>query len=197
MTKFNINTEKLKKLNNTDNFSFPKYTTQIINIANQNAGATRPKNVGQLSELFPLYLKETAEHSVATWRDWYIGQNPEVVDIATDKIMEQIEAFKIAIQKIDRQMVKNWTEDLLVNKTYDGNANQIAILTEIANREGSSYVPSTPEEEAKGIDGWINGKAYSVKPDTYKSKDMLPEEFADEVRMVYYTKKKSGISVEY
>jgi len=31
--------------------SFPKYTTQIINIANQNAQGTRPKVVGQMSEL--------------------------------------------------------------------------------------------------------------------------------------------------
>jgi len=30
---------------------FPKYTTQLINLANQNAQGTRPKVVGQLSEL--------------------------------------------------------------------------------------------------------------------------------------------------
>ena len=30
---------------------FPKYTTQLINLANQNAGGTRPRVVGQMSEL--------------------------------------------------------------------------------------------------------------------------------------------------
>ncbi len=30
---------------------FPKYTTQLINIANQNAQGTRPAVVGQLSDL--------------------------------------------------------------------------------------------------------------------------------------------------
>ncbi|MEM3112973.1 MAG: MjaI family restriction endonuclease [Candidatus Pacearchaeota archaeon] len=30
---------------------FPKYTAQIINLANQNAQGTRPRVVGQLSEL--------------------------------------------------------------------------------------------------------------------------------------------------
>jgi len=29
---------------------FPKYTTQLINLANQNAAGTRPKVVGQMSE---------------------------------------------------------------------------------------------------------------------------------------------------
>ncbi len=31
--------------------NFPKYTTQLINLANQNAGGTRPKVVGQMSDL--------------------------------------------------------------------------------------------------------------------------------------------------
>ena len=30
---------------------FPKYTTQIINLANQNAQGTRPNVVGQLSDM--------------------------------------------------------------------------------------------------------------------------------------------------
>ena len=30
---------------------FPKYTSQIINLANQNAQGTRPRVVGQLTEL--------------------------------------------------------------------------------------------------------------------------------------------------
>lgn len=34
---------------------FPQYTSQLINWANQNAQGTRPKVVGQMSELFPAY----------------------------------------------------------------------------------------------------------------------------------------------
>lgn len=195
MTNFNINTEKLKKLNKTNTFSFPKYTTQIINIANQNAGATKPGKIGQLSELFPAYLAETPETSVDTWYSWYLNEHPDAIDNAADKIMEHIELLKNAMSKIDRNMVRNWTEDLIINKTYDGCCVQVAILTEIAERMGAVYVPSTPEDEAKGIDGWINGIPYSVKPDTYKSKNMLPEVI--DVHMVYYTKKKNGITVEY
>lgn len=37
--------------------TFPKYTTSIINLANRTAQATRPKNIGQLSELFPEFQK--------------------------------------------------------------------------------------------------------------------------------------------
>jgi hypothetical protein len=46
---------------------FPKYTTQIINLANQNAQGTRPKVVGQMSELIEQCPKGTYEE----WVKWY------------------------------------------------------------------------------------------------------------------------------
>ena len=52
MPKFKISNDYISKCNDTDVPQYPKYTTQVINLANQNAGGTRPRNVGQLSELF-------------------------------------------------------------------------------------------------------------------------------------------------
>ena len=44
---------------------FPKYTTQIINLANQNSQGTRPKVVGQLSEL----IKECPGKTYLNWKN--------------------------------------------------------------------------------------------------------------------------------
>ena len=51
--KFTIKNEEISKINGVESAEFPKYTSQLINWANQNAQGTRPKVVGQLSELFP------------------------------------------------------------------------------------------------------------------------------------------------
>ena len=40
-----------------EQISFPKYTTQIINLADQNAQGTRPRVVGQMSELIKQFTK--------------------------------------------------------------------------------------------------------------------------------------------
>lgn len=48
-----IRNEEIQDLNDCEQTEFPKYTSQLINWANQNAQGTRPKVVGQLSELFP------------------------------------------------------------------------------------------------------------------------------------------------
>ena len=40
---------------------FPKYVTQILNLANQNAGGTRPRVVGQMSELIQQFPGDSFE----------------------------------------------------------------------------------------------------------------------------------------
>ena len=48
---------------------FPKYTTQIINLAGQNSGATRPKVVGQMSDL-------TVESDARSLDEWGGSTDP-------------------------------------------------------------------------------------------------------------------------
>jgi len=43
-----IKNEEIKRLMEIKNPDFPKYSTQLLNLANQNAQATRPKIVGKL-----------------------------------------------------------------------------------------------------------------------------------------------------
>ena len=57
---------------------FPKYTTQIINLANQNSGGTRPKVVGQMSEL----IKEFPGNNYLDWVNWYQKQMPNAIEDA-------------------------------------------------------------------------------------------------------------------
>lgn len=92
--------------------------------------------------------------------------------------------------------MRAWSEritDLVINKTFAGMKFQGAILRHLADLRGQPWKLATPDEEAQGIDGFIGGSPVSVKPTTYKSKQMLPEEIA--VEMVYCEKAKDGIKV--
>ena len=48
--------------------------------------------------------------------------------------------------------------------------------------------------EARGIDGYIGEIPVSIKPTTYKSKNMLQEKIDSTI--IYYDKVKDGIKVE-
>lgn len=47
--------------------ALPKYVGQLLNLANQNAGGTRPKVVGQMSEL----VQACPGRTLAEWETWY------------------------------------------------------------------------------------------------------------------------------
>ncbi|MBS3076148.1 MjaI family restriction endonuclease [Candidatus Pacearchaeota archaeon] len=169
---------------------FPKYTTQIINLANQNSQGTRPKVVGQLSDL----IQKCPHKEYEKWQKWYLEQQPEAIDNATDKIFEMIKNFKESINKIDKEMVRKWVKDLVIDKTFIGLKFQEAILKRVAKLKNTNYKLSTPQEESKGIDGFIGNIPVSIKPITYKTKNMLREKI--EVKFIFYEKKKDGINVD-
>ena len=169
---------------------FPKYTTQLMNLANQNSQATRPRNVGQMTEL----IKEFPGKSFEEWVKWYQERYPNAIDDAADKIISMVNNFNEAFPKIDRTMVKAWVEDLVLIKTYTGLRFQEAILRKLSEIKGCDYRLADPYEESQGIDGFVGEEAYSVKPSTYESKPYLSESI--EVKMIFYEKKKDGVVFE-
>ena len=194
MKQYTIPNEKIKIFNKTVEYDFPKYTSQLINWANQNAQATRPKAVGQMSELIQTFMKESDNLTINGWAEWYNDKYPSAIDEATDKIYAQMLNLKKAIKLIDRDMIKEWVIDLIVNKTFNGLCVQNSILAYLAEISKQKYRLSLPDEESKGIDGFVGDIAYSMKPMTYKIMDRLRENI--DAKMIYYEKIKKGMKIE-
>lgn len=192
--KLTITNEELQGLNGAESVTFPKYTSQLINWANQNAQGTRPKVVGQLSDLFPEFQSSANNITLEDWEQWYIERYPNAIENATDKIYTQVENLKNAIQLIDKNMVMQWVKDLVITKTFNGLYVQKAILAKLALVSGKKYRLANPNEEAKGIDGFVGDTPYSIKPETYRTMNRLSEII--EVKMIYYTKTKTGLKIE-
>ena len=191
---YTLKNENIVAYNESSKFDFPKYTSQLINWANQNAQGTRPVVVGQMSELFPEFVATGEEITIENWRKWYTEKYPDAFDKATDKIFAQVQNLRNAIPLIDRKMVMRWVENLVINKTFNGMYVQKAILASLAERKGTTFRLATPVEESIGIDGYVGDTPYSVKPDTYKTMGRLSE--AIDVKVIYYTKTKTGFKIE-
>ena len=50
MAKSKVKIQEVSQVNGTQKIELPKYSSQIINLANGYAKATKPANVGQVSE---------------------------------------------------------------------------------------------------------------------------------------------------
>ena len=167
-------------------YDFPKYSTQIINLANQNSQATRPKVVGQMSDL----IQECPHRSYEGWKKWYLEKYPDAINDATDKAYEGVKNLQNAAQLIDKEMVRAWITDLVITKTAEGLIFQECILEYIAKKEGKNYRLANPEEESKGIDGFIGDKPVQIKSTSYDTKRALPEEIMCDI--IYYDKGSKG-----
>jgi len=189
--KIKLTNEEIRSYLNIETPEFPKYVTQILNLANQNAQGTRPKVVGQMSDLIQQFTGKT----LPEWEAWYLNKHPEAVKTATEKILDMAENFKNVMNKIDREMIRRWVKDLVIVKTFLGLRFQEAVLKKGAEIKGVSWRLANPAEESQGIDGFIGDIPTSIKPDTYKIKKSLSEEIS--VKVIYYKKVKNGIEVDY
>lgn len=191
MATIKITNREIARLLDEEPASFEKYIAPILNLANQFAQGTRPKIVGQMSDI----IQQFRGSSMQEWEEWYLKEHPEAIQNATQRILDKVMTLKEAIAKIDRPTVERWVRDLVVVKTYIGLRFQEAILKKISDLLETSYSISSADDEGRGIDGFIGGKAVSIKPDTYKHMKSLPEGI--DCRMIYYSKTKEGISVDY
>ena len=189
-TQLRISNEEIKSLIGIESFEFPKYSTQILNLANYNAQGTRPAVVGQMSEL----IQEFSGKSIKEWEKWYLKRHPDAIEKATEKITEMVENFKVVINQIDKELILNWVKDLVIIKTFIGLKFQEAILSKVANLFNTTYRLSSPEDESKGIDGYIDELPISIKPVTYKLKKSLNEKI--NVKLIYYEKVKAGLKID-
>jgi len=186
-----ITVEEIRKYLDIETPEFPKYVAPLINLANQFAQGTRPKVVGQLSEL----IQEFEGKTLPEWEEWYKKKKPDAIRNATEKIFLKLKEFKNTIDKIDRDTVEQCVRDLVIVKTFIGLRFQEAILKKGAKIKGTSYRLAEPEEESKGIDGYIGDIPVSIKPHTYKAKASLREQI--EVKIIYYKKISDGMEVDY
>jgi len=180
--KVKITIEEIRKYLDIETPEFSKYVAPLINLANQYAQGTRPRVVGQMSEL----IQEFEGKRLSEWEKWYLKKKPDAIKNATEKIFQKLKELKNSLNKIDQTMVEQWVRDLVIVKTFAGLRFQEAILKKGAELKGTNYRLAESDEESKGIDGYIGDMPVSIKPDTYEMKAALPEHIA--IKIVYYRK---------
>lgn len=173
---------------------FDKYVPQLINLANQISQATRPNNIGNISEMFKEFKRKNKNGKLDDWEKYYRSKQKDSIEVATKKISNYINKLSESLNSINETVVKDWVEDLIFEKTYSGLNIQEIIIKKIAQMNNATYRLSNRKEEAKGIDGYINEKPVSIKPTSYDIKH-LQEDI--DVKIIRYKKKNNKLIIYY
>ena len=140
---------------------WPKYYTQFLNIACQNAKATSPKNVGSVKEAFTEMRKEGIRGTLFNWIKFYnkkYGEDKLVA--AADKLYAMLQ--KMEIKHISPEMCGDYIKEIVYNKTQMGLGGEERAVIAVAGYYNLKYKFSTQQEESKGIDAWLIGKNKDV-----------------------------------
>ena len=188
--KFTLTNDEIRELSGFKKLELQKYASFFINWANRWSQGTRPKVVGQMTDLIQDFSGRTKDE----WKEWYLEQYPDAIEKSTIIIEGMIENFKDSLNKIDRDIIREWVKDFVFVKTFIGLKFQEAILIKASKILNKKYRLSTPEEESKGIDGFLDNIPISIKPDTYKTQVGMREKI--EATLIFYNKDDNGINVD-
>lgn len=189
--KVKVSNQEIREYLDIETPDFPKYVAPLLNLVNKYAQGTRPRIVGQMTEL----IQQFSGKSLPEWEKWYLEEKPNAIAEATEKVWQKLKEIKNVMDKIDSSMVEMWIRDLVVVKTFVGLRFQEAILKKGADFKGCDFRFSKPVEESRGIDGFIGNIPVSIKPQTYQAKSSLPESIG--VKIIYYNKVKDGIEIDF
>lgn len=171
--------------------TLPTYVSSILNLANRYAGGTRPKVVGQMSEL----IKQFEGRTLDEWAVWYQERYPDAIAKAVRLIRNKLSDFRRTIDNITDEMITLWVEDLVLVKTFIGLRFHEVILKKVAEVAGLKYSLALPEQEARGIDGLIGDREVSIKPISWKEQ-VIHRDHLQGV-LIFYRKTEKGIEIEF
>ena len=143
--------------------TWPKYSTQLMNIASQNCKATSPKNVGSMKELWLQMRHAGIRGTLENWTNFYNQQKgQDTLTIAGQKIYDML--IKMSIHNITIDMAIEYVKEVVYNKTQMGLGGEEMAVQVVADYYNAPYKFSTAEEETAGIDAWIGDYPVQVKP---------------------------------
>lgn len=142
---------------------WPKYTTQLLNIAGQNCKAFDVKKVGSAKETWLEMRGQGIPGTLENWTNFYMSK-PFASNIPgqAQKLFEMIQ--KMQIGSVTYDMCEDYIKEVIFNKTHMGMGGEEMALQAVAAYYEVDLRFSNAEEEAQGIDGWIGDKPAQVKP---------------------------------
>lgn len=148
--------------------TYEKYLEKLFRIFKDDARATRPDVVGQLTDLLEQSSADTYSEWEEFYRNTYLDKNPNAIQNSVDMIIEYLGGtINKRIKNISRDDVKEWIQMLLYYRSPTGMFYEKSILKYIADEYNMEYTNSSSKEEVKSIDGYIGKKEVQVKPQSY------------------------------
>lgn len=170
--------------------AWPKYATQLMNIAAQNCKATAPKNIGSCKEAWMQMREQHIPGTLENWTAFYNQLHGEAKLIAAGKNIHAM-LTKMGITWITQDMAIDYAKEIAYNKTHMGLGGEEMAVQVVAKYFDQPLRFSTAAEESQGTDAWIGGRPVQVKPNDSVFKAHVHNHASTDTHLIitYETKK--------
>lgn len=200
-------------LNNTLSF-FEKVGPMawFFNATMTKTGANRTNVLGSLKAIHKEFenecMKKGIEPSTTEWAKFYNEKYHGIQNMteSIEKMMKSITEVYLALQPMIQNetlydFVKNYVKQVVYSDTHTGFHTEALIMKDLAKRYNTeNFRLSTQSEERKGIDFFIDGQPYQVKPESFRMGSKTAQ-YGSPVGgiLIYYRLKETlkGTSIEY
>lgn len=189
--KLRISAEEREKIVRGFREEFPKYTTQLLNLANQNAQSTRPEYVGKMKDIIKEFESDIPEGEYDDWVEFYTSEyeGDEKLNESADRLYEMVQNMREAMDRIDEDMAERYVKQLVLYKTYIGkNADIDEVIFKKLEQVYSTEVERTPES-------WMAGYVEDI-PVVFQSLDSQFEENQNAVIIYYRVESDNSIIID-
>lgn len=170
---------------------WPRYATQLLNIAGQNAQCFSAKKIGSMKEQWLEFIETGVPDTLENWEKFYTDKNgTDGIKWAAEKLFDK--AVKdMRIPWLDKELCADYVKEVIFNKTHFGMGGESSAIKAAAKYFELPFRFSTAEEESQGIDGWIGDKPVQVKPqDSFKVGHVFNKADVAKTLVLTYEKKK-------
>jgi hypothetical protein len=176
--------------------TWPKYKTQLLNIACQNAKAFDANRVGSMKELWLEFVDTGVPDTLENWETFYTNRwGVTGLAEAGSKLKEMVD--KMELGDIDLDMCNDYIKEVVFNKTHFGMGGESTAIIVTAEHFNLPYRFSNAIEESQGIDGFIGEYPVQVKPaDSNYKAHVRNHADVDKTLVIRYEKKKQVCFVE-
>ncbi len=217
---YEIDKDKRKKLKNKikkagvadELYPLPKYAAQIFNIISNTGQATRPKVVGQMSEIIPNFINNFYDEKgvypdYKDWEQFYLREYVSNYEDGFSKLKEYVSKYEHAMKQIlnNEELAKVWYNKFIFYQNFEGFEFEKIVFEFIKENYGFGKKPfiirnSTKKEESKNIDFVVANSTndrkllFNSKPSTYSIEAKFTN-ISNEIIIVRYIKDKISDNV--
>lgn len=140
---------------------FPKYTGQLLNLANQTAKSTRQSLVGDMNSLLDEFEENHPNGTFEEWKEFYLNEHDGKEKLAESaaELFEMIEKMQEAIMEIDEEMAHEFVHEMVLYKTFLGNDVTRVVLEKLAELYKMEYTIASEEDT---VDAYLGDQPLQI-----------------------------------